>query len=332
MEACPFLSLIVPTRQRPEQLRRFLDSIQRTISSIHDIEIILVVDADDVESSTTSHETLRVRSVIVEPGQTMGALNSAGISASRGQYVILLNDDVVVRTIGWDKRIRTALRRFRDDIVLVHVNDTLFCDRLCTFPLVSRTFYRLAGGIIPGYHRYRIDDHIEDIFNMLAALGKRRTLYFPDLVFAHLNTVERSEGDHVYASDPAILARDDKLFFDLAERRKDLVLRLLEHIEGPTNPRLAVERRQRLADVNDPFLLRLPGRQRVELSSRLRHIISEIRECKWLNYLLTRWRFIAGTEGTVGLLAALGRRIARLGAAGMRASDLRRAADAARFP
>lgn len=173
----PTFSLIVPTRGRPAQLRRFLDSVAATAARPDRVEVVLVVDSDDVDGRTVAHHGLNVVTAVGEPGRTMGALNVDGYEASRGEFVMLLNDDVVVRTRGWDRIALRWLRRFPDGVALVHVNDTLMRDHLCTFPLVSRRFCELAGGICPAdYRRYRIDDHIEDVFNMLAVLGVRRSV------------------------------------------------------------------------------------------------------------------------------------------------------------
>src|SRR5262245_16896112 len=120
----PTFSLIVPTRQRIAQLRRFLDSVAATVTNSDGIEVILVVDADDPASLCVRHERLTLKHVVVPPGLTMGALNSAGYKASAGEYVMLLNDDVIVRTRGWDATALRCARRFPDGIVLVHVNDT----------------------------------------------------------------------------------------------------------------------------------------------------------------------------------------------------------------
>lgn len=262
----PVISPIVPTRGRPAQLGRFLRSVAATAARPESLEVVLVIDADDPESAAAGHPGLSVKHVVVPPGLTMGALNAAGYEAATGAYLMLLNDDVVARTRGWDDRLRACFRRFPDGIVLVHPNDTLFRDLLCTFPAVSRTFCELAGGICPpDYVRYRIDDHIEDVFNLLAALGRRRAVYLPDVVFEHLNTIALPQGGHAYASDPAVLAVDAPRFEALFARRKELALRLLAHIEGAPS----AARRRRLEALTDPFALRVPGRQRLELRGRL---------------------------------------------------------------
>lgn len=259
----PLFSLIVPTRERPTQLRRMLDSVAHTAAHPERIEVVLVVDADDA-ASLVRHPRLNIRHIVVPPGLTMGALNRAGFEGSSGDYVMLLNDDVIVRTRGWDAIAVSCFRKFPDPFVLLHVNDTLMRDHLCTFPLTSRAFYEQIGGICPvEYRRYRIDDHIEDVFNLLAMLGERRVVYLPDVVFEHDNAVNHPEAGTVYLSDPAILALDAPLFDALLPQRKELALKAYAVI-NPTQNRIEETRRRATLDaVHSSFDLRISGRQRV---------------------------------------------------------------------
>jgi glycosyltransferase involved in cell wall biosynthesis len=253
----PLFSLIVPTRGRLAQLRRMLDSVARTASHPERIEVVLVVDADDPASLAT-HPHLAVRHVVVAPGRSMGALNNAGFTASSGDYVMLLNDDVIVRTPGWDATALGCFRRFPDPFVLLHVNDTLMRDHLCTFPLTSRAFYELVGEVCPAeYERYRIDDHIEDVFNLLAVLGERRVVYLPDVIFEHDNATLHPEAGAVYLSDPEILAADAPRFDALLPLRKEHALRACNTIGlRPDRERLAA-----FDAVTDSFAIRPSGRQ-----------------------------------------------------------------------
>ncbi|MBY0514690.1 MAG: glycosyltransferase family 2 protein [Gemmataceae bacterium] len=266
----PTFSLIVPTRGRPAQLARFLDSLAAATRRPSRVEVILVIDADDPASQGVNHPRLMIRRSIGPAGRTMGQLNQDGYAASAGDYVMLLNDDAIVRTRGWDAVVLKCFRRFPDPFVLVHVNDTLIEHHLCVFPLVSRAYCELAGGICPAdYLRYRIDDHIEDPFDLLAAVGVRRTVYLPEVVFEHTNAAERAGDRGVYRADPEVLAKDVPLFDALFPQRKDLALRMLERI-GEATP----ERRARLAALTDPFALRTAGRQligRADVWTRLRN-------------------------------------------------------------
>ena len=252
----PTLSLIVPTRGRPAQLRTFLDSIAATAARPRLLEVVLVVDADDPASLAVRHDRLALKHVVGPPGRTMGELNTAGYEASAGDYLMLLNDDVVARTRGWDAAALRCFRRFPDPFALVHVNDTLIREHLCVFPLVSRAFCELAGGICPReYARYRIDDHIEDPFNMLAACGLRRTVYLPDVVFEHTNAVQHPTAGRVYESISNVLAEDAPRFDALFSARKALARKLLARIGGDAKAW------RKLEAITDSFAVRTPGRQ-----------------------------------------------------------------------
>jgi glycosyltransferase involved in cell wall biosynthesis len=260
----PTISLIVPTRHRTAPLRRLLQSLAATTANLAALEIVLVLDADDRESLAFQFEQLPLKRVVVEPGLAMGALNMAGYEASAGDYLMLLNDDVIARTQKWDRQVLACFRAFPDGVVLVHTNDTLFRDGMCTFPLVSRTFCELTGGICPrAYLRYRIDDHIEDIFNLLGVLGERRTFYLPEVVFEHAKFVTRPDGGRAYFLDEQVLALDAPRFAAEFSQRKELALRLKEHIVGPTSEACRAQWRSRLDQVTDYESLRVPGRQRV---------------------------------------------------------------------
>jgi hypothetical protein len=300
----PTLSLIVPTRGRPAPLGRVLDSVAATASHPEQIEVVLVIDDDDPSSHSVSHPKLAVKSVVGPPGRTMGTLNATGYAAARGEYVMLLNDDVVARTRGWDATVLRCFRRFPDPVALIHVNDTLIRDYLCTFPILSRAYCDLIGGICPvEYRRYRIDDHIEDVFNLLAVLGERRAVYLPDVVFEHLNAVQHPTAGRVYESDPAVLARDAPLFDALFPARKELALRVLDFIEGGSDATVTAERRAVLDLFTNSFALRTPGRQHVVRAAWWKRAPG-IAAQEW-----NRVRACYQRAGVGGLARALGRRL-----------------------
>ena len=292
----PTLSLIVPTRGRAVSLSRFLDSVASTASDLSRIEIVLVVDDDAIPDLTDPR--LRLSWAVGPPGRTMGALDADGYAASHGTFVMLLNDDVVVRTPRWDDRILAASNHFIDGVVLVHVNDTLMGQNLCTFPLVSRSLCELMGGICPrDYLRYCIDDHIEDIFNLLAFLGERRTIYLPEVIFEHTNAVEMAGGVREYHAEPKALALDGPRFLARFDARKRFVLDLLDLI-APEGSRRS--REDTLAAVSDPVALRVPTRQIVW---------SAIPPPTRLNVMAARFWRCWRERGVCGLIRAATRRL-----------------------
>ncbi len=256
-------SLILPTRQRTEQVRRFLDSVKATAHSLAGLEVILVIDDDDQESASFQYDGLNLKTVQVPSGCTMGQLNMAGYREASGRHLMLVNDDIIVRTAGWDEHMLAAFRSCPDGIVLVHVNDLLFRETLCVFPCLTREFCLLTDGICEeGYRRYRIDDHIHNIFDLLSLLGHDRRIFLPDVVFEHTNVGHDAEGVPQYVLNPAIQEIDTKLFDSLLEERRQVALEAMRLIES----RLTCEKqsawRKTLDQVTDSVAIRCPEHAR----------------------------------------------------------------------
>jgi hypothetical protein len=253
------LSLVVPTRGQIPRLSRFLESITTTASNLSSIEVILIVDEDDEAYKEFAYEEVFLKKVLVSPGTNASDLRTAGYNASVGRYIMLLTDDVIVKTRDWDDKILSVFRRFPDQIALAHVNDTIFKDKLCVFPVVSRKYCEIVGGISPpNYKRYRIDDHIFNIFNMLGVLGCRRIVYLPDVIFEHIHYVIGKDGQREYHPDYKIMESDARYFEEQLAQRKALVLKLMEYIYNYAKGENKLACEQILSQINDSFSIRRP--------------------------------------------------------------------------
>lgn len=264
-------SFLMPTRNRPQLVSRLFESIIETTANPDQIEIILAVDDDDQGSQKITHDRLVVKTVILPQGSTMGTLNRACFEASRGRYVMLINDDVILRSKDWDLTIAAAFAKYPDDIALIHVNDLLFREKLCTFPMLSRRAC-LEIGICPAeYRRYRIDDDIYDTYKILAYLGHKRITYLPEVIFEHENFARLSqahrknreslyiaEDDKVYLPNPEIHEQDTIIFEGRLEQRKSEALRLAALIDPDQNSRRRREYEHKLIQVQDPYSHRRP--------------------------------------------------------------------------
>ncbi len=263
------ISLIIPTRNRLQNLLRLLQSLSLTTQDRDGLEVVLVIDNDDRSYDDLKFEGILTITKVVAPGLTMGELNLAGYNACSGHYIMLLNDDVVVKTKHWDKLATQAFRDFPDEVLLVHVNDKIFESRLCTFPFVTRLFCELAGGICPSeYRRYRIDDHIYNVFNLLSVLGHNRIVYLPEIEFEHLNALEGVSGPDAYQPDPNIHAADTEDFNSNLETRKSLALRLLAVINKFRRQQEEQIGKLLLQPIIDSVSLRIPEYVRTRIASQ----------------------------------------------------------------
>ncbi len=260
-------SFLMPTRNRPDLVKRFFQSLADTTAFPEFIEVVLAADEDDPVSQAITEDRFQLTHVVTPKGANMGELNRACYQASKGRYVCLINDDVVVRTRAWDRAVYNVFSRFDDDVALIHTNDLMFEEKLCTFPILSRTACDEIGVCPPGYRRYRIDDHIYDTYNMLAHTGYKRIIYLPDVIFEHDNYAHQgSQGSgHVGGNDKRVyvpkqdIINLDAVDFDeaFATRKSDALK--LAHIIEARKTTLAEERaKATLATVRDSHSYRRP--------------------------------------------------------------------------
>ena len=86
-------------------MRRFLESVAETALVPAALEVVLCLDEDDKASQSIQFSALSLKKVVVPPGLSMGRLNRACFEASSGRHVMLVNDDIIVRTKHWDRAV-----------------------------------------------------------------------------------------------------------------------------------------------------------------------------------------------------------------------------------
>jgi hypothetical protein len=240
------ISLLLPSRGRPKLVQRFLHSV--AVESAHPelIEIVLCVDDDDIGSHGIVSDELALKLVIV-PRQTMGAYNAICLENASGDITIAVNDDIVVRTKGWDEKVRELDARFPDGVYLGYGNDLFKGPKQCTFPILSRKTCSVLAEPYPAIYKGAfLDVHLMDIFRRLENRGYARICYAADIVFEHFH----------YRNNPAALDAtysdrlrfgDDLTFIGLVDARRLEADRLSAHISGgspesvPSPPPVAIE-------------------------------------------------------------------------------------------
>jgi hypothetical protein len=227
------ISLLLPTRGRPILVNRLFSSIAVTTSHLDQVEVVLYVDEDDTGSRDLDSTDFRVTR-IVGPALTMGGYNSACFKKARGDVLILANDDMVIRTLGWDDRIRAMNAEFEDQIYLGYANDLFKKSRFCTFPIMSRRTCELLADPYPAaYRRAFIDVHLFDIFKRLQHAGFDRIRYYDDLVFEHLHyRTGKAPYDETYGYARSGRFADDPTFIALTAIRSAAANRLISAIRN----------------------------------------------------------------------------------------------------
>jgi hypothetical protein len=208
-----------------------LNSLFSLADSPYDLEVVAYIDDDDLETLALDVSPWNVIK-IVGPRQTMGRLNAACYAKSKGDIVALGNDDMVVRTRGWDTRIRGEVERFQDKVYLLYPNDMYKRSKICTFPIFSRVTCDSIGDPFPAEYRGAfIDVHVMDIFKRLGGYGYHRVVYLDDVVFEHMHyKLGKSEFDATYQARDRF--GDDQAFLVLNDARSWAVQRLKAIVDG----------------------------------------------------------------------------------------------------
>jgi hypothetical protein len=259
-------SLLLPTRGRVRLVQRLFDSVAQTSGDVGRLEVVLYVDEDDHESRQIFHPELSLVKIVGHPGESMGSMNRACYDASHGRYVMLINDDTVFRTPGWDARVLDVASRFPDEIALIYGNDLDQGETVPTFPIISRTVCGVLGEICPpGYRNLHIESHILDIFKQLSRMGHERICYLDDVIFEHMHyTVGKGEPD--LTSVKKNQRADDLLFIALNDERALKAKLLARHID-------AIDNSYSNQAVNGSGSIRgIRARERIRFITRLRRI------------------------------------------------------------
>ena len=227
----PFISLLMPTRDRPTLVDRFIKSLVANTNDLSRVEIVFYVDEDDTDSHHLGSDDVSVISII-GPRMSMGCYNSACLEKARGDIIILVNDDMVIGTQDWDIRIINLHASVPDKIYLAYGNDLFKKCNLCTFPILSRRTCELLLEPYPKeYQGALIDYHLFDIFKRLQCAGFDRIYYLDDVVFEHLHyRTGKASFDETYQRRGRFT--DDSTFLALINSRKKAAARLLQVLRG----------------------------------------------------------------------------------------------------
>lgn len=148
-------SLLMPTRNRPGNVRRLVHSLTNTV---HDgvyalrggrIQIIAYLDDDDDTSAPTCEE-LGI-SFIRGPRINLSDMwNKCYEAASPdAELFMLAGDDMIFKTNGWDLMVERAFQAFDDRLILVHGDDRYFGPALGTHCFVHRKWIETIGYFTP---------------------------------------------------------------------------------------------------------------------------------------------------------------------------------------
>ena len=118
----PKISILCPTRERPDQVIRLIESLLKNAREPERLEILFYIDHDD-ETFPNVNRYGDIVKVFQGPRTWISNAHNLLYSFSQGEIIMTAADDMVFRTLGWDSAVYAAFDSVPDKIVLVYGND-----------------------------------------------------------------------------------------------------------------------------------------------------------------------------------------------------------------
>lgn len=214
------IAILLPTRNRPELLQRFLDSVYNTAKNPDNIKVYLYVDLDDEKTPSVFCElhkkyTNKIK-VLVGPRIIMSDMVNKLFPLVQEDIIFLGGDDLIIRTQGWDELITDKFNTIEDKIALLFGDDTIQTT-LATHPIIHRKWIECLGYITPPYFS---SDYADTWLNELAdELGRKYKLPFTN---EHMHfTNNKGKFDYTYYENRNRYQKDSpqNIFNSLKEKR-----------------------------------------------------------------------------------------------------------------
>jgi len=226
------IAIVLPTRNRPDLLDRFISSVYNTVSNEEVIKFYLYVDEDDCLTPTiipTLNERYKDKIfVYTGPRIILSATVNMLIPFIKEDIIFCGGDDLIFRTDNWDQMVISKFDESEDKIVLAY-GDDLNQKELATHPILHRRWIEALGYITPPYFS---SDYSDTWLTELAdKLGRKYKL---DFVNEHMHfTIGKSPIDITYLENRNRFSKDKpyEIYQNLLPRREE-DLEKLEKLKG----------------------------------------------------------------------------------------------------
>ena len=176
------ISILVPTRGRPESVFRLIKSINETASRKDLVEILFYVDNDDDSFPSSLDLDSNVKVIRGERVWISLAWNCL-FAQSQGEILMYTGDDVIFETKGWDEQVRIAFTQFPDSLGLVFGDDGgWYAGKLAINGFVHRAWADLLG-----YFTYPARVSAIDLWIHECASYINRVIYLEKVMFRHVH-------------------------------------------------------------------------------------------------------------------------------------------------
>lgn len=250
------IALLCPTRERPKDVKRLIDSIENTMNSKENFTLYLGVDSDDptkkevVKLAKSSPITKVINIKADGTFQGLGKIWNIMAGEVSEEILSMVGDDMVFETKDWDKMVLAEFKKVRDNVLLVHCNDGMrgqgnpfpSHEPFAVNSFVHRLYYKTFGQYVReewkhGYH----DTWLHDVYTLIG-----RRVYRHDIMLNHLHVSNPNANTEVDAVTDKLnqayveLSDPQRVYDDLINVRKEEAETLKGLMRNNDNPTLSL--------------------------------------------------------------------------------------------
>lgn len=198
------ISLLIPSRGRPDWFTRMALSAFHTATHPRHLEIVLYLDEDDPKRE--SYPNFEQVKKIGGDRIVLSEMWNRCFEASRGEILMHCGDDIVFLTPGWDQCVRREFARSEDKVLFVHGDDLGPNGKVFgTHGFVHRRWVETLGYFVPPLFS---SDWNDVWLNEIADAIGRRVLIPIETEHLHY-TFGKAERDQTHHDREERGARDD---------------------------------------------------------------------------------------------------------------------------
>ena len=213
------ISILCPTRNRPENVRRLVSSAHATMDS--PVEFVFREDDDACGSVPADIMSLASVTVLCDSRTVLSSLWNECAEAATGDIMMHCGDDIVFQSKNWDTIISNEFQKHSDGILLAYGNDLLHGEKLSTHGFIHRNWVSAVGYFTAPY--FSCDYGDTWLFDVAGLIGRRA--YLPEVITEHMHpSVGKAEWDLNHQERVARGAHDnvEQVYRDkLPERKHD---------------------------------------------------------------------------------------------------------------
>lgn len=238
-EQVPLISILTPTRGRPDNITRLIDSALGTALQPSLIEFVFYVDYDDPTSdSAIERASIAGARTMTIAGERIVLSEMWNVCARAAHADVMMHcgDDIIFRSDNWDEYVLGEFDNYPDGIVLVHGRDGYQDERLATHGFRHRNWIDVVGNFVPPY--FSSDYNDTWVTEVADRLGRR--CYLPAVYTEHMHpVVHKGPLDKTHQERLARHAQDDpgRIYAQHANVRQEEVRILQEYINNYTRLR-----------------------------------------------------------------------------------------------